>query len=252
MLLEGKKLTKRFGGLLAVNKLSFSIRKGEMLGLIGPNGSGKSTLFNLLTGFMPVTSGEILYQGQNITRLPNHSVARLGISRTFQAVKIFLNETVWDNIAVGCIAKAKHSVWDALSRGRKNDDELLSEKCKEVLKTIKLEKYYGKIAGELDQEKQKRVAIGIALATDPNLLLLDEPTGGINIEEISRLMDIIQRVSDKGVTICLIEHKMKMVMDLCERIIVLNYGQKIAEGSPAEIIRNEEAIKAYLGDEYAA
>ncbi|HUT42931.1 MAG TPA: ABC transporter ATP-binding protein, partial [Desulfobacterales bacterium] len=254
LLLEGKNIAKRFGGLLAINKLDFHIKEGEILGVIGPNGSGKSTLFNLLTGFLPVTSGEILYQGRNITRLPNYSIGRLGLARTFQTTRIFANETVWDNITVGVMSRMKHSIWHALipERKRKESDARLTERCREILDIIGLEDYVQKTAGTLDQEKQKRVAMGIALATEPKLLLLDEPTGGINVEEISQLINIIQRVSRKGIAICLIEHKMKMVMELCERIIVLNYGEKIAEGNADEISHNEKAIKAYLGDEYAA
>ena len=250
MLLECKNIVKNFGGITAVNKINLSIKEGEILGIIGPNGSGKSTLFNLMTGFLPVTSGEILYKGKNITGEPSHSIGRLGIARTFQRTRIFLKETVRDNIAIGLIPKMKHSVWDTVTRGRKNEERLLSERCAEVLHIIGLYEYSERIAGELDQEKQKRVAIGIGLATDPILFLLDEPTGGINVEEVSQLIDIIKRVANKGITICLIEHKVKMIMELCSRIVVLNFGEKIVEGSPGEIIHNENAIRAYLGKEY--
>ncbi len=252
MLLECRDIIKEFGGLRAINRLNLHVREGEILGIIGPNGSGKSTFFNLVTGFLPVTSGEIRYRGKNISKLPSHVIGRLGITRTFQTTRIFSKASVWDNIAVGVMPRVKHSVWRGLCRNRRKDEGLLAERCQEVLKVIGLEEYSGRIAGELDQEKQKRVAIGIGLATDPQLLLLDEPTGGINVEEVSQLINIIQRVSGRGITVCLIEHKMKMVMDLCERIVVLNYGEKIAEGKPDEIVRNAEAVKAYLGKEYAA
>lgn len=249
MLLEVNHLTKDFGGLRAINDLSLYVPEHEILGIIGPNGAGKSTLFNLLSGFLPLTGGTILFQGKIINGLQNHRIARMGIGRTFQTTRIFSNETVLNNIWVGLIPRTKHGVWNALFRRRKRDEKRLLERCKEVLRLVDLEERAERIAGELDQEAQKRLSIGIALATNPKLLLLDEPTGGINTDEINHLMDIIRRIWESGITICLIEHKLKMVMELCERIVVLNYGKKIAEGTPREITTNPEAISAYLGKE---
>jgi branched-chain amino acid transport system ATP-binding protein len=254
MLLEVKGLAKNFGGLKAINDLEFSVRKGEILGIIGPNGAGKSTLFNLLTGELEPSAGEIIFEEIPVTGLPTYKLALLGIARTYQTTRIFLSGTVFDNIMVGLIARTSHGALAALGgrSRRKAIDTQLIDRYREVVRYIRLEEKSDTVAGELGQEEQKRLAIGLALASDPKLLLLDEPTGGINIEEINLLMSIIREISQRGIAICLIEHKMKMVMELCERLIVLNYGVKIAEGTPSEVRGNQAAIKAYLGDEYAA
>jgi branched-chain amino acid transport system ATP-binding protein len=254
MLLEVRNLVKEFGGLRAIDNLSFDVNNGEILGIIGPNGSGKSTLFNLLTGVFTPTNGKILFKGNLITGLPTHVIAQRGIGKTFQTTRIFMDQTVLNNIMVGLVPRTKHSVWNALMSRRKmrRQEQRLLKRCEEVIRFVDLEEKVDGIAGEMGQEEQKRLAIGIALATEPKLLLLDEPTGGINIEEINHLMVIIRKIWSKGITICLIEHKMKMVMELCDRVMVLNYGTKIAEGTPQEVRHNEAAIKAYLGEEYAA
>lgn len=254
MLLTVRNLVKDFGGLQAINDLNFEVNKGEILGIIGPNGAGKSTLFNLVTGVLPSTKGEIIFDGKLINGLPTHVLAQRGIARTFQTTRIFMDQTALNNLMIALVPKTKHSVWNAIMNRRKmkREEKGLLKRCEELIRFIGIEEKANGLAGELGQEEQKRLAIGIALATDPKLLLLDEPTGGINIEEINHLMDVIRKIWSKGITICLIEHKMKMVMELCERIIVLNYGTKIAEGTPAEVRHNEAAIKAYLGEEYAA
>jgi branched-chain amino acid transport system ATP-binding protein len=254
MLLEVRNLIKEFGGLRAIDNLSFDVNEGEILGIIGPNGSGKTTLFNLLTGVLPSTSGKIFFKENLITGLSTHIIAQRGIARTFQTTRIFVDQTVLNNLMVSLVPKTKHSIWNALlRRGKtKREEKRLFKRCEEVIKFLDLEEKSESFAGELGQEEQKRLAIGIAITTEPKLLLLDEPTGGINIEEINHLTDIIRKICNKGITICLIEHKMKMVMELCERILVLNYGTKIAEGTPQEVRNNEAAIKAYLGEEYAA
>ena len=254
MLLTARNLVKEFGGLQAINNLSFEVNEGEILGIIGPNGAGKSTLFNLLTGVLSPTHGEIIFDEKLVTGLPTHVLAQRGIARTFQTTRIFMDQTVLNNIMIGLVPKTKHSVWDAIMNRRKmkREENGLLKRCEGVIRFIELEEKTNRFAGELGQEEQKRLDIGIAMATEPKLLLLDEPTGGINIEEINHLMGIIRKIWSKGITICLIEHKMRMVMELCERIIVLNYGTKIAEGAPQEVRHNEAAIKAYLGEEYAA
>jgi branched-chain amino acid transport system ATP-binding protein len=254
MLLEVRNLVKEFGGLVAINNLSFDINDGEILGIIGPNGSGKSTLFNLLTGVLSPTNGKVLFKGNLVTGLPTHVITQRGIGRTFQTTRIFMDQTAFNNIMVGLIPKTNHSVWNALMSRRKmkREEREWLKRCEELIRFVDLEKKAGSLAGELGQEEQKRLAIGIAIATEPKLLLLDEPTGGINIEEINHLMDIIRKILNKGITVCLIEHKMKMVMELCDRIVVLNYGTKIAEGTPQEVRHDKAAIKAYLGEEYAA
>jgi branched-chain amino acid transport system ATP-binding protein len=252
MFLEVRNLSKEFGGLRAINHLSFSVQQHELVGIIGPNGSGKSTLFNLLTGFLSPQEGEILFQGRVVNGLPSHIIAQYGIGRTFQATRIFMEATLVDNVMIGLLPRTKHGVWNALMGKRRKEEGRFLHRCREILQLVDLEEMSTKVAGELDQEQQKRLAIGIAMATDPQVLLLDEPTGGINIEEINHLTEIIRRIWQRGVTVCLIEHKLKMLMELCGRIIVLNYGEKIAEGTPREVVRNEAAIKAYLGDEYAS
>jgi branched-chain amino acid transport system ATP-binding protein len=254
MLLRAKNLSKGFGGLRAIDRLTVEVEKGQLLGIIGPNGAGKSTFFNLLSGDLAPTGGGIFFEEELISGLPSHIIAQKGISRTFQTTRVFRNAKVLDNIMVGLIPGIQHGLWDALAGrlGKSRKDERLLARCEEVLRFVDLEGKAQTTAGELDQEQQKRLAIGLAIARGPKLLLLDEPTGGINVEEINHLMSIIRKISEGGTTICLIEHKMKMVMELCEKIIVLNYGQKIAEGTPDEIRRNPVAIKAYLGDEYAA
>ena len=251
MVLHIKNLSKNFKGLQAINNLSMDIRNSEMLGIIGPNGAGKSTLFNLLTGFLHPNSGEIIFDGKVITNLPSHTIARGGISRTFQTTRVFKDESVLNNVLVGLIPATNHDLWTTLIGRRKKNELQLSRLCEEVLHLIDLVEKSDILAGELDQEEQKRLAIGIAMATNPKLLLLDEPTAGVNIEEINHLVSIIRRIGKSGVTICLIEHKMKVVMELCERIIVLNHGEKIAEGTPQEVRHDEETVKAYLGEEYA-
>ncbi len=252
MLLQADNLSFNFGRLSILRNLTFNIHDRELLGIIGPNGAGKSTLFNLLTGFLFPDRGEILFQGKPITRMPTPARARIGMARTFQSTKIFLNQSVLDNLTVGLIPRVKKGRLNSFFSQKNLGHRELPHYCLEIAGFVGLEDSLAVMARELDQEAQKRLAIGIALSTNPRLLLLDEPTGGINIEETNRLMDIIRNIGERGITICLIEHKMKMVMELCQRILVLNYGQKIAEGTPLEIRRNTLAIKAYLGDEYAA
>lgn len=241
-------LSKQFGGLTAINNLSFDVGKCDLMGIIGPNGAGKTTLFNLITGVIRPTKGEIIFEDKVISELPMHMRAKRGIARTFQMTRNFSSETVLDNVMVGMIPKVGHGLWNALIRRKKKERLLLIKRCEEVLRLVDLEEFADVVAGQLDQEQQKRLAIGIAMATNPKVLLLDEPAGGINVEESEHLMVIIRRIWEAGTTVCLIEHKMKVVMELCKRIVVLNYGKKIAEGTPYEIKSHEEVIKAYLGE----
>jgi ABC-type branched-chain amino acid transport systems, ATPase component len=252
MILEVQNLSKTFGGLRAINNLSFSIRKHEIMGIIGPNGSGKTTLFNLLTGFLRPTEGKVMFQGQSIDSLPIHKIAQRGVTRTFQVTRIIKEASLLNNVMMGLLPTTQHGVWDALISQRKKEDQRFKHRCWEILKMVDLEEVSAHLAGELDQEQQKRLSIAIAMATNPQLLLLDEPTGGINVEEIHKLTKIIRSIWAAGVTVCLIEHKMEMVTELCQRIMVLNYGEKIAEGTPEEVMRNENAIRVYLGEEYVA
>jgi branched-chain amino acid transport system ATP-binding protein len=253
-LLEVTGLTKSFGGLTAVSELSFHIEPGELLSIIGPNGAGKTTLFNLLTGFYKPTSGTISFNGKNITGCKPYQVARNGIGRTFQMTSVFRQSTVLDNVIIGQLMHAKVGVWGSVLRTSPSSrkEQKTRDKAREILSFVGLADKENKIAGSLTEEAQKRLSISMALATEPKLMLLDEPTGGVNLEEISGLIDLVGKIRKSGTSICLIEHKMRMVMSISDRIIVLNYGKKIAGGTPKEVAADQEVIKAYLGARYAA
>jgi branched-chain amino acid transport system ATP-binding protein len=253
-LLEVKGLTKLFGGLTAVSDLNFDIHPGELLSIIGPNGAGKTTLFNLLTGFYKPTSGTITFNDIDITGWKPYQVTRHGIGRTFQLTSIFKQSTVLENVTIGKSLHAAVGVWGSVLRtpATRREEQRVREKAREILSFVGLGDKENRIAGGLTEEAQKRLSISMALATEPKLLLLDEPTGGVNLEEISGLIELVGRIRKSGTSICLIEHKMRMVMSISDRIVVLNYGKKIAEGTPKEVASNNEVIKAYLGARYAA
>lgn len=253
-LLDVSDLTKAFGGLTAVSRLSFSIEPGELLSIIGPNGAGKTTLFNLLTGFYKPTSGTVTFNGKNITGCKPYQVTRHGMGRTFQLTSIFKQSTVLENVLIGLALHARVGVCGSVLRTAANsrEEKRALEKAREILSFVGLAEKEGKIADSLTEEAQKRLSISMALATEPKLLLLDEPTGGVNLDEISGLIELVGKIRKLGTGICLIEHKMRMVMSISDRIIVLNYGKKIAEGTPREMAGNDEVIKAYLGARYAA
>jgi branched-chain amino acid transport system ATP-binding protein len=246
-------LTKSFGGLTAIEKLSFDVEEGRIFGIIGPNGSGKTTLFNLIHGFYQPTQGDIVFQGKSVVGKKIHQVADSGIGRTFQTTTVFQQRTVYENIFLASAGESFHFLTSIFWRSNKFRQAFSGhlEDTDRVLKLIELETLRDELAGNMSQEAQKRVAIGMALATHPKLLLLDEPTGGIPIEETEGVVNLIRKIQNLGITICLIEHKMKVVMNLAERILVLNYGRKIAEGNPQEVRSNQEVIKAYLGEDYA-
>jgi len=253
-LLEVTGLTKLFGGLTAVSELNFDIQPGELLSIIGPNGAGKTTLFNLLTGFYKPTSGTITFNDRNITGCKPYQVTRHGIGRTFQLTSIFKQSTVLENVMIGKSLHAAVGVWGSVLRtpATRREEQRTREKARELLYFVGLGDKEDRIAGGLTEEAQKRLSISMALATEPKLLLLDEPTGGVNMEEISGLIELVGRIRKSGMSICLIEHKMRMVMSISDRIVVLNYGKKIAEGTPKEVASNAEVIRAYLGARYAA
>jgi branched-chain amino acid transport system ATP-binding protein len=253
-LLEGRSISKYFGGLQAIDDVSFAIRKGEIFSVIGPNGAGKTTLFNLITAFLPPTRGEILLKGEIISGLKPYEVARMSVARTFQLTTLFEKNTVLENLMIGQTETREMRIWQALFGGhRKNEMETNAlARAHQLAEFIGLVREKETQAGLLPQRAQKQLSIGVAYASSPELLLLDEPAGGVNNEEVSILIDLIMRIRDTGVTICLIEHKMSMVMNISDRILALNFGKKLAEGTPAEVCRNEEVIKSYLGDDYAA
>lgn len=247
--LETKNLTKKFGGLVAVNNVDFAIEQGKINAIIGPNGAGKSTFFNLISGFHRPSSGQVIFKGQDITKLPSNKIAELGVARTFQTTNLFEQSTVLDNVIVGHRLRTKSNLLDAILRTPrlKSEEAQCRDKAMEVLEFVELQKVANKLVGSLTQEEKKRTAFALALATDPEIVFLDEPAAGVNPDETEGLAELMKKMVAKGITVCLIEHKMQMIMRIADKIMVLNYGEKIAEGRPEEIRNNELVIKAYLG-----
>ena len=250
--LEVRSMSKHFGGVRALDVVSLDVGEREIVGLIGPNGAGKTSLFNCITGLMAIDGGEILFSESRtpLNGLPSHRILERGVARTFQNLRIFRNMTLWENVAVGFHAHSRSGLWDALLRTRRfhAEEKRIFQRGLEFLGFVGLEKQANEMAGNLPYGSQKRLEIARALATGPKLLLLDEPVAGMNPVEKEELSALIRRIRDKGVSILLIEHDMKVVMPLCRRIVVLDEGRKIAEGSPEQIKNNERVIKAYLGE----
>ena len=238
-LLDVQHVTKDFGGLRANSDISFTMEKGELLGLIGPNGAGKTTLFNCISGLHPVSSGQILFEGKDITELKAHEVARRGLARTFQVYVASGDLNVEENVMVGCFMRTR-------SRSR------AKARAAEILEFLNLQELSGYLVSELPVAAQKRVTMATALGSDPKLLLLDEVAAGLNPSEIEGILTSINHVHyELGITVMLIEHVMELVMKISDRVVVLDSGQKIAEGNPQEIANDPAVIKAYLGERYA-
>jgi branched-chain amino acid transport system ATP-binding protein len=248
-LLEVKKLTRSFGGLTALSNVDFHIEKGEIVSLIGPNGAGKTTFFNCVTGIYSPASGSMIFDGEDISGLRPSRIAEKGISRTFQNIRLFASMTSLENIMAGCHVRTETGPLGALLKTRKGrgEEERSREKAHHLLRFVGLSPRANTIAGNLPYGDQRRLEIARALATEPKLILLDEPAAGMNPKEVEGLKSLIIKIRENGISILLIEHHMKIVMSISERVVVLDHGEKLAEGTPSEVQSNPEVIKAYLG-----
>lgn len=251
-ILEVKNVTKKFGGLTANNDVSFDVSEGEILSVIGPNGAGKSTLFKMISSFMPTTSGEVLFKGERVSNLKPHVVARKGVVRTFQETTIFKSMTVRESVIVSQHLRSKASLLGYFlgSKTAKQDIAEFGKYADDIIDFLNMGEIKNELAHNLPQGHLRALGIAIGLATDPKVLLLDEPFAGMNHDETMHMVDLVKSVRDeRGVTVLLVEHDMPAVMSISDRIIVLNFGEMIAKGTPKEIQNNEKVIEAYLGSE---